>query len=46
MFFIYQFFLIRQREPDACFRAFLNNQFVGMAIFIGILLDYTFRIAA
>jgi len=46
LFFVYQFFLIRRREPDACFRAFLNNQFVGMAIFIGILLDYTFSIAA
>ncbi|MDH3978110.1 MAG: 4-hydroxybenzoate octaprenyltransferase [Gammaproteobacteria bacterium] len=45
-FFIYQFFLIRHREGDKCFRAFLNNHFVGATIFIGILLDYTFSSAA
>ncbi|SEI51817.1 4-hydroxybenzoate polyprenyltransferase [Allopseudospirillum japonicum] len=37
--FIYQFTLIRTRERDACFRAFLNNHYVGMLIFIGLLLD-------
>lgn len=37
--FIYQFGLIRTRERDACFRAFLNNHYVGMLIFIGLLLD-------
>ncbi|MDP6675009.1 MAG: 4-hydroxybenzoate octaprenyltransferase [Gammaproteobacteria bacterium] len=45
LFFIYQFLLIRHRQPDACFRAFLNNNYVGAAIFIGILLDYTFSAA-
>lgn len=44
--FAYQYTLIRQREPEACFRAFLNNHYVGAAIFIGILLDYTFSTAA
>ena len=44
LFFIYQYLLIRQRQPDACFRAFLNNHYVGATIFIGILLDYTFRL--
>jgi 4-hydroxybenzoate polyprenyltransferase len=34
--------LIRTRLPADCFRAFLNNNYYGMAIFIGILLHYTF----
>ncbi|HWX80096.1 MAG TPA: 4-hydroxybenzoate octaprenyltransferase [Steroidobacteraceae bacterium] len=42
LFFAYQLWLIRGRDRDACFRAFLNNQYVGMAVFIGILLDYQF----
>ncbi|MDX1529618.1 MAG: UbiA family prenyltransferase, partial [Gammaproteobacteria bacterium] len=37
---IYQLFLIRNREPERCFRAFLNNNWVGAAIFAGIVLDY------
>lgn len=40
----YQFTLIRNRDPERCFRAFLNNQYVGATIFCGILLDYTFRV--
>jgi len=43
---LYQRILIRGREPERCFRAFLNNHYVGAAIFIGILLDYTFSAAA
>ncbi len=31
--------LIRAREPQACFRAFLNNHAVGAAVFAGIALD-------
>ena len=42
LFFIYQLWLIRARDRDACFHAFLNNQYVGMSVFIGILLDYQF----
>lgn len=34
--FAYQQYLIREQEPGACFRAFLNNQWVGVVIFIGI----------
>ncbi|WP_370980602.1 4-hydroxybenzoate octaprenyltransferase [Agaribacterium sp. ZY112] len=37
--FIYQQWLIRDREAKACFKAFLNNHYVGMAIFFGIALD-------
>ncbi len=32
--------LIRQRDPDDCFRAFLNNNYVGMIMFIGIVSEY------
>jgi 4-hydroxybenzoate polyprenyltransferase len=38
--FIYQQWLIRDRDRDACFRAFLNNHYVGLVIFIGMALDY------
>jgi 4-hydroxybenzoate polyprenyltransferase len=38
--FVYQQRLIRYRERDDCFRAFLNNNWFGLAVFLGILLDY------
>jgi 4-hydroxybenzoate polyprenyltransferase len=38
--FGYQQWLIRAREPKACFEAFLNNNQFGMVIFIGLLVDY------
>lgn len=41
--FVYQQYLIRHRERDPCFKAFLNNNWVGMAIFIGIAVDYWLR---
>jgi 4-hydroxybenzoate polyprenyltransferase len=34
--FVYQQYLIRERERKGCFAAFLNNNWVGMVIFIGI----------
>ncbi len=37
--FVYQFWVSRSRERDVCFKAFLNNQWVGVLIFLGILLD-------
>jgi 4-hydroxybenzoate polyprenyltransferase len=40
---IHQQFLIRDREPAACFRAFLNNNLLGLAVFAGLALDYLFR---
>ncbi len=43
VFFAYQQWLIRRREPARCFQAFLNNQYVGLAVFIGILLQYAFN---
>lgn len=36
--FIYQCKLTRKRERDACFKAFLNNHYVGMGIFFAIFL--------
>lgn len=38
----YHQWLARGRDPDGCFKAFLHNHYIGMAIFIGIVLDYTF----
>jgi 4-hydroxybenzoate polyprenyltransferase len=38
--FGYQQWLIRAREPKACFEAFLNNNQFGMVVFIGLLIDY------
>jgi 4-hydroxybenzoate polyprenyltransferase len=38
--FLYQQYLIRHRQRDACFRAFLHNNWVGMTIFGGIALHY------
>lgn len=40
--FLYQQWLIRNREPAGCLRAFVNNQYVGMVLFIGILLQYIY----
>jgi 4-hydroxybenzoate polyprenyltransferase len=39
-FAIYQQYLIKNREQSACLKAFLNNNWFGMFIFIGIFLDY------
>lgn len=35
----YQQWLIRDRQPQACFRAFLNNQWFGLVVFLGLALD-------
>jgi 4-hydroxybenzoate polyprenyltransferase len=34
--------LIRHRDPQQCFRAFLNNNLFGLAVFGGLLLDFLF----
>ena len=35
--------LARDRQPAGCFKAFLMNHLIGMVIFIGIVLHYTFN---
>ena len=37
---IYQQYLIKDRLPNLCFRAFKNNNWVGLLMFAGILLNY------
>ncbi len=37
--FVWQQWLIRDRAPDACLRAFLSNHWAGMIVFIGLALD-------
>ncbi|HEV2110878.1 MAG TPA: 4-hydroxybenzoate octaprenyltransferase [Gammaproteobacteria bacterium] len=41
-FALYEQYLIRKRDPEKCFQAFLNNNWFGAAVFAGILLQYTF----
>src|SRR5690606_4072456 len=43
IFALYEQALIRERNPEDCVRAFLNNNYFGMSVFLGIALDYTFR---
>ncbi len=41
-FFVYQQYLIRNRDRWLSLRAFLNNNWVGLVVFIGITLSYSF----
>jgi 4-hydroxybenzoate polyprenyltransferase len=41
--FAYELWLIRRREPAACFQAFNNNHYVGLVVFVGLALDYLYR---
>lgn len=34
---VYQWWMIRNRDPDACFAAFLHNNWVGVMVFISII---------
>jgi 4-hydroxybenzoate polyprenyltransferase len=42
IFFVHHLWLIRGRERDACFRAFLGNHYFGLSVFLGIALNYQF----
>ncbi len=39
-FFCYQQMLIAGRDRDRCFKAFLNNHYVGLVIFVGVTVEY------
>lgn len=39
----YHYSLIKNRDPRLCFKAFLNNSYLGAAIFIGILMHYNVK---
>mgnify|MGYP001816266851 CR=1 FL=1 len=41
--FVYQQYSVRHRDREACFRAFLNNNWVGAVIWAGLLLTYVLR---
>ncbi len=38
--FVYQQYLIRHRERESCFKAFLNNNYVGMVLSLGLLFAF------
>ena len=38
--FLYQLYLIRNREPKKCMKAFLNNNWFGLVIFTGLFINY------
>ena len=37
---VYHFTLIRERDPARCFKAFLHNNWIGAAIFAGVVIDF------
>jgi 4-hydroxybenzoate polyprenyltransferase len=39
---VYQQYLIKDRIPENCFRAFLNNRWYGLVVFTGLYLNYMF----
>jgi 4-hydroxybenzoate polyprenyltransferase len=43
LLFGYHQYLIKDRDGDQCFKAFLHNHWVGLVIFLGILLHYGYR---
>ena len=38
--FLYQLHLIRNRDPKKCMQAFLNNNWFGLVVFIGLFINY------
>ena len=43
---LWHFWLIRRRERAACFRAFLGNHWLGLAVFVGVVADFGVRFSA
>ena len=44
LLFAYQQYLIRYRQREACFKAFMNNRWVALVIFIGVVVDLNWPI--
>jgi 4-hydroxybenzoate polyprenyltransferase len=44
LLFAYQQYLLKDRDATRCFQAFQNNHWFGMAVFIGLFLDYAGQI--
>lgn len=42
VFAAYQQYLIKDRERELCFKAFLNNNWFGLVLFLGVFMDYQF----
>jgi 4-hydroxybenzoate polyprenyltransferase len=42
LFFLHHLWLIRARDRNGCFRAFLNNHYFGMSVSLGIAFNYQF----
>lgn len=43
LFAIYHQYLIKDRLPEKCMEAFLNNNYLGLVVFVGVALDYAVR---
>ena len=41
-FAVYEQWLIREREARACFRAFLHNNWFGLSVFLGLVIEFAF----
>lgn len=42
LFAVYHQYLIRRRDPAGCFKAFLNNNYLGASVFLGLVIHYLF----
>jgi 4-hydroxybenzoate polyprenyltransferase len=42
-FMAYHLWLARDRQPAGCFAAFLHNHYIGLVVFIGVVLHYSFN---
>lgn len=40
MLMFYQQYLIKDKKPEKCFQAFLNNNYFGASLFLGLMLNY------
>lgn len=40
VFVLYQLWIAREREPGRCVQAFLNNNWLGLTVFVALVIDY------